>query len=87
MQNRSQVALTGIQVTPVLVDASGRVVQQGNPVAIFCKGCQGPEQGCLGSRGKRDIFVRVNGNAEKTAQGSAQGIQHGGISPVGRIGQ
>ena len=34
VQNRAQVALTGIQVTPVLVDASGRVVQQGNPVAI-----------------------------------------------------
>ncbi len=29
VQNRSPVALHAIQVTPVLVDASGRVVQQG----------------------------------------------------------
>lgn len=34
VQNRSQVPLTGIQVTPVLVDASGRIVQEGNAVAI-----------------------------------------------------
>ena len=34
VQNRSQVALAGIQVTPVLVDASGRVVQQGKPVVF-----------------------------------------------------
>ena len=34
VQNRSNVPLTGIQVTPVLLDASGRIVQQGNPVAI-----------------------------------------------------
>jgi len=34
VQNRSKVPLTGIQVTPVLVDASGRIVQQGSPVAI-----------------------------------------------------
>jgi beta-barrel assembly-enhancing protease len=34
VQNRSSVPLTGIQVTPVLVDAGGRIVQQGEPVAI-----------------------------------------------------
>jgi tetratricopeptide (TPR) repeat protein len=34
VQNRANVPLTGIQVTPVLVDLSGRVVQQGNPVTI-----------------------------------------------------
>lgn len=34
VQNRSKVPLSGIQVTPVLVDASGRIVQQGNAVAI-----------------------------------------------------
>ena len=34
VQNRSKVPLTGIQVTPVLVDASGRIVQQGSAVAI-----------------------------------------------------
>jgi hypothetical protein len=34
VQNRSKVPLTAIQVTPVLVDASGRVVQQSKPVAI-----------------------------------------------------
>ena len=34
VQNRSKVPLTGIQVTPVLIDMSGRIVQQGNPVAI-----------------------------------------------------
>ena len=34
VQNRSKVPLTGIQVTPVLVDASGRIVQQGDRMAI-----------------------------------------------------
>ena len=34
VQNRSKVPLTGIQVTPVLIDMAGRIVQQGNPVAI-----------------------------------------------------
>jgi predicted Zn-dependent protease len=34
VQNQAKVPLTGIQVTPVLIDAAGRVVQQGNPVAI-----------------------------------------------------
>jgi len=34
VQNRSQVPLTAIQVTPVLVDGSGRIVQQGEAVAI-----------------------------------------------------
>jgi predicted Zn-dependent protease len=34
VQNRSPTALSGIQVTPVLVDASGRVVQQGSPVVF-----------------------------------------------------
>ncbi len=34
VQNRSQVPLNGIRVTPVLVDGTGRIVQQGNPVTI-----------------------------------------------------
>ncbi len=34
VQNRSKVPLNAIQVTPVLIDANGRVVQQGNPVVI-----------------------------------------------------
>ncbi len=34
VQNRSPVPLNGIQVTPVLVDSSGRILQQGNPVVI-----------------------------------------------------
>jgi predicted Zn-dependent protease len=34
VQNRSQVPLSGIQITPVLVDGAGRIVQQGNPVQI-----------------------------------------------------
>jgi predicted Zn-dependent protease len=34
VQNRSRVALQAIQVTPVLADAAGRVVQQGTPVLI-----------------------------------------------------
>lgn len=34
VQNRAPVALTQIQVTPVLVDASGRIVQQGASVRI-----------------------------------------------------
>lgn len=34
IQNRAPVALTNIQVTPVLVDAAGRVVQQGSPVRV-----------------------------------------------------
>jgi predicted Zn-dependent protease len=34
VQNRSRVALHAVQVTPVLVDAAGRVVRQGDPVLI-----------------------------------------------------
>jgi beta-barrel assembly-enhancing protease len=34
VQNRSKVPLTAIQVTPVLVDAAGRITQQADPVAI-----------------------------------------------------
>ena len=34
VQNRSRVPLHSIQVTPVLVDAAGRVVQQSDPVLI-----------------------------------------------------
>lgn len=34
VQNRSKVPLSGIQVTPVLIDAAGRVVQEGKPVVI-----------------------------------------------------
>ncbi|HWK48545.1 MAG TPA: M48 family metalloprotease [Steroidobacter sp.] len=34
IQNRSPTPLVGIQVTPVLVDAGGRVVQQGQPVVF-----------------------------------------------------
>jgi predicted Zn-dependent protease len=34
IQNKSPVALTDIQVTPVLVDAGGRVLQQGAPVRV-----------------------------------------------------
>ncbi len=34
VQNRSRIALHAVQVTPVLVDATGRVVRQGDPVLI-----------------------------------------------------
>ena len=34
VQNRSPAPLMGIQVTPVLVDAGGRIVQQGSPVVF-----------------------------------------------------
>jgi len=34
VQNRAPSPLVGIQITPVLVDASGRVVQQGQPVVF-----------------------------------------------------
>ncbi len=34
IQNKSPVTLTDIQVTPVLVDAGGRVLQQGSPVRV-----------------------------------------------------
>jgi beta-barrel assembly-enhancing protease len=34
IQNKSPVALTDIQVTPVLVDEGGRVLQQGSPVRV-----------------------------------------------------
>ena len=34
VQNRSRAPLTGIQVTPVLVDAAGRVAREGSPVVF-----------------------------------------------------
>jgi beta-barrel assembly-enhancing protease len=35
IQNKAPVALTDIQVTPVLIDTSGRVLQQGAPVRVM----------------------------------------------------
>ncbi|MDY6948963.1 MAG: tetratricopeptide repeat protein, partial [Pseudomonadota bacterium] len=43
IQNRSPAPLVGIQVTPVLVDASGRVAQQGTPV-VFREAVQPGQQ-------------------------------------------
>jgi hypothetical protein len=34
VQNRAPVPLRDVQVTPVLVDASGRIMQQGSPVRV-----------------------------------------------------
>ena len=34
VQNRSPIALHAVQVTPILVDATGRIVRQGDPVLI-----------------------------------------------------
>jgi hypothetical protein len=34
IENRAPLALTDIQVTPVLVDGNGNIVQQAKPVAI-----------------------------------------------------
>ena len=34
IENRAPLPLTGIQVTPVLVDASGKIARQGEPVTI-----------------------------------------------------
>lgn len=34
IQNRSPLPLNGIQVTPVLIDGTGRILQQGNPVVF-----------------------------------------------------
>jgi len=34
VQNRAPVPLRDVQVTPVLVDQGGRIVQQGSPVRI-----------------------------------------------------
>lgn len=51
VQNRSPVPLTGIQVTPVLVDGAGRVAQQGAPVrfnAVLQSGEQTAAQSGIG---------------------------------------
>lgn len=34
MQNRAPVALSGVQITPVLIDANGRIVRQASPLRI-----------------------------------------------------
>jgi len=52
VQNRSPVPLTGIQVTPVLVDGAGRVAQQGSPVVfhgVLQPGQQTAAQSGIGS--------------------------------------
>jgi len=47
--NRSPVALSGIQVTPVLVDASGRIVRQGSTIVI--REVVNPNQRIVGDAG------------------------------------
>ena len=49
VENRSPVALTGIQVTPVLVDASGRVVRQASTIVI--RETVNPNQRIVGDAG------------------------------------
>lgn len=52
VQNRSPAPLSGIQVTPVLVDGAGRVAQQGSPVvfrAVIQPGQQAAAQTGIGS--------------------------------------
>ena len=34
VQNRAPIPLTAIQVTPVLIDGSGRIVREGSPVRL-----------------------------------------------------
>ena len=48
IQNRAPVALTGMQVTPVLIDASGRIVQQGSR-CVSAAGLEPGEQAALDS--------------------------------------
>ncbi len=77
VQNRAQVPLTGIQVTPVLVDAAGRIVQQGNPVtisAVVKPGEQAAAQSGIGSLPAEQLqALRFRVDTAKVAEGATPG--------------
>jgi predicted Zn-dependent protease len=72
IQNKSPVALTDIQVTPVLVDAGGRVLQQGSPVRVN-RALKSGEQvaadaGLAGLTQQQLPYVRFRVDGAKVAQ-------------------
>ncbi|MBL8265023.1 M48 family metalloprotease [Steroidobacter sp.] len=72
VQNRSPAPLAGIQVTPVLVDASGRVTQQGAPVvfnAIVQPGQQAAAQTGIGGLTQAQLpYLRFRVDGAKVAE-------------------
>jgi beta-barrel assembly-enhancing protease len=72
IQNRSPAPLVGIQVTPVLVDASGRVAQQGSPVvfrAAVQPGQQATQQTGIGNLAQEQLqYLRFRVDGAKVAE-------------------
>lgn len=72
IQNRSPTPLSGIQVTPVLVDASGRVTQQGAPVtfnAVVQPGQQAAAQTGIGGLAQNQLpYLRFRVDGAKVAE-------------------
>jgi predicted Zn-dependent protease len=72
VQNRSPAPLTGIQVTPVLVDAGGRVAQQGSPVvfrSVVQPGEQAAAQTGIGNVAQAQLpYLRFRVDGAKVAE-------------------
>jgi beta-barrel assembly-enhancing protease len=72
VQNRSPAPLTGIQVTPVLVDGAGRIAQQGSPVvfrAVVQPGQQAAAQTGIGSVAQAQLpYLRFRIDDAKVAE-------------------
>lgn len=72
VQNKSPAPLTGIQVTPVLVDASGRVARQGSPVvfrAVVQPGQQAAAQTGIANVAQEQLpYLRFRVDGAKVAE-------------------
>lgn len=72
VQNRSPAPLVGIQVTPVLVDAAGRVVQQGSPVmfrSVVAPGQQAVAQTGIANVAQEQLpYLRFRVDGAKVAE-------------------
>jgi hypothetical protein len=72
IQNRSAAPLVGVQVTPVLVDAAGRIAQQGNPVvfrSVVQPGQQAAQQTGIGGLAQEQLqYLRFRVDGAKVAE-------------------
>ncbi len=72
MRNRAPVALRDVQLTPVLVNNAGRVVQQGSPVRLrgtLAPGAQTAVPAGVGSIAREQLpYVRFHVDGARVAE-------------------
>lgn len=68
VENRAPVALSGIQVTPVLVDGAGRIVREAQPVVI--REVLNPNQRIAGDAGVGNVPQEQLGNVRFRVDGA-----------------